>query len=186
MDRLSLAIIILTMGNIVSGYEKAFEETPAGEIEIKVIPAGRLLESKAGGSYFDSSNNMFRPLFNYIQQHNIAMTTPVEARIEPGAMYFWVAAEQLDRATEETGQVKIIDIPARQVAAIGAKGSYNRSNFEKAKQELLAWVEKQSEYNIKGEPFGVYWNGPLTPWFLKKFEVQVEIEPAAHSSTKES
>ena len=166
----------------MSGYEKAFKETEAGVIEIKIIPGGRLLESKGDGSYFDSSNRMFRPLFNYIQDNQISMTTPVEARMDPGAMYFWVASDQIDKAVEDTGQVKIIDVPERKVAAIGAKGSYNQSNFEEAKRELLDWVSAQENLSIKGEPFGVYWNGPFTPWFMKRFEVQVEIQTKKESS----
>lgn len=182
MIRFALVALILTVGNSVSGYEKAFKETEAGVIEVKVIPGGRLLESKANGSYFDTSNNMFRPLFNYIQENEISMTTPVEARIDPGIMYFWVASDQIDKAVESTGRVKVIDIPERKVAAIGAKGSYNKRNFEKAKRELLVWVTTQDDISVKGEPFGVYWNGPLTPWFMKRFEVQVEIQTNDDSS----
>lgn len=181
MIRLALVALILTTGNSVSGYEKAFKETETGVIEVKVLPSGRLLESKGDGSYFDSSGNMFRPLFNYIQENNISMTTPVEARIEPGTMYFWVASNQIDKAFEDTGRVKVIDVPERKVAAIGAKGSYNQSNFEEAKRNLLDWVATQKNLSIIDEPFAVYWNGPFTPWFMKRFEVQVEIQTKMES-----
>lgn len=181
MNQLALVALILTIGNSVSGYEKAFKETETGVIEVKVLPGGRLLESKGDGSYFDSSSSMFRPLFNYIQENNISMTTPVEARMEPGTMYFWVASDQVDKAVGDTEHVKVIDVLERKVAAIGAKGSYNQSNFEEASRKLLDWVATQKDLSIMGEPFGVYWNGPFTPWFMKRFEVQVEIQTKMES-----
>jgi len=157
------------------GYATAFKQTEPGELEIKTLPAGRLLESGGDSSYFDQANSLFRPLFRYIQKHEISMTTPVEARIEPGTMYFWVAADQVDKATADDEGVRVVDVPKRTVAAIGARGAYTEANFEEAKAILLEWVASQPGIVPVGEPYAVYWNGPFTPWFLKKFEVQVEL-----------
>jgi hypothetical protein len=157
-------------------YEKAFEPTKPGIIELKELPAGRLLESKAGdGSYFDSSNNLFGPLFRYIQQNDIAMTTPVEARMDPGAMYFWVSSAEEEKASSDATNVLVINVPRRTVVAHGSRGSYSQDNFDKAKIILLEWVENQADMEVVGAPFAVYWDGPFTPWFLKTFEVQVEV-----------
>ena len=159
--------------------ESAFPETEPGQIELKVLPAGKLLESRGTGSYFEDSGGLFRPLFNYIQSHEISMTTPVEARIEPGVMYFWVGASQEDKATANEGGVRVIEIPERKVAAIGVRGAYTRSNFEEARTVLLEWVSGQPGLSVVGEPWAVYWNGPMTPWFLKRSEVQVAVKSAA-------
>jgi effector-binding domain-containing protein len=155
--------------------QQAFARTEPGVVEIKTLPAGRLLESRGDGDYFNQSNSLFRPLFRYISQHDISMTTPVEARIEPGMMYFWVSPDQVGKATEDSDEVRVIDIPERTVAAIGARGGYSQSNFEEAKVKLLQWIEEQDNLEVTGEPFAVYWNGPFTPWFRKVFEVQVTI-----------
>lgn len=155
--------------------QQAFLRTDPGVIEIKVLPAGRLLESRGDGDYFNQSNGLFRPLFRYISQHDISMTTPVEARIKPGMMYFWVSPDQVDKATEDSGEVRVIDIPERTVAAIGARGSYSEPNFQEARAKLLKWIEEQENLQVTGEPFAVYWNGPFTPWFRKLFEVQVVV-----------
>ncbi|MFO7724426.1 MAG: heme-binding protein [Oceanipulchritudo sp.] len=160
-----------------NGVEKAFERTAPGEIEIKVLPAGRLLENHGtGGSYFEQSGKLFGPLFSYIKAHNISMTTPVEASIEPGMMAFWVAPGQEERAEEASEGVKVRDVPERKVASIGARGGYSRENFEEAREKLLEWIAGQDGLATTGEPFAVYWNGPMTPWFLKTFEVMVEVE----------
>lgn len=154
---------------------EAFEKTPSGLIEIKELPAGRLLESKSEGDYFEGSNQLFSPLFAYIQKNGISMTTPVEAQIAPGIMYFWVSEAQKDKASSGNERVNVIDVPKRKVASIGARGAYNQPNYEAAKSKLLNWVESNDSINPAGEPYAVYWNGPFTPWFLKSFEVHVLI-----------
>jgi hypothetical protein len=91
MFRLLLSTLILMILPMAHGYEQAFPRTEPGEIEVKVLPQGRLLECAGEGNYFDRANSLFGPLFGYIREHDISMTTPVEARIEEAAMYFWVS-----------------------------------------------------------------------------------------------
>lgn len=159
----------------VQAYEQAFPRTEAGVIELKTLPAGRLLEAKGSGNYFSQSGDLFQPLFRYISRHDIAMTTPVEAQIEPGTMYFWVSPSQVEKAQPDSSAVRIIDVPERRVAAIGARGGYSQANFEGAKDLLLQWISEQEGLRVEGPPFAVYWNGPFTPWFMKHFEVQVRV-----------
>jgi effector-binding domain-containing protein len=155
--------------------EQAFPRTEPGEIEVKTIPGGRLLECSGDGDYFDRSNNLFGPLFGYIKEHDIAMTTPVEARINPGTMYFWVSEAQAEKADGDSGRVRVIDVEERLVAAIGIKGGYSRENFDEASATLLDWIAEEGGLEIVGEPYAIYWNGPVTPWFMKKSEVQVQV-----------
>jgi len=166
--------LMLTMATPAIMANEAFQKTEPGNIEIKELPAGRLLESVSEGNYFERSNQLFRPLFNYIQENDISMTTPVEAKIDPGKMYFRVAEDQAHRAKDDSANVKVIDVPKRLVAAIGARGSYSQSNFEEAKATLMEWVSEEG-LSTEGDAYGVYWNGPFTPWFLKTFEVQVRL-----------
>ena len=155
--------------------EEAFPPTPPGEIEIKELPSGLLLESASAEPYFTSSNRLFRPLFRYISDRGIAMTTPVEARMDPGRMYFWISQDQVDQVDGDTESVRVIEMPARMVVSAGASGSYSESNFRRTRERLLAWLDKQDASDAIGEPYGVYWNGPFTLWFLKRYEVQVEV-----------
>jgi len=173
---LALISIPLTMTHAV---EEAFPPTSPGEIEIKELPAGVLLEASSEQQYFSSSSRLFRPLFRYISDRNIAMTTPVEARIEPGRMYFWVREDQVDRVDGDTENVRVIQIPSRMVASAGARGAYSEANFRQTRERLLKWLNDHDEWEAAGEPFGVYWNGPFTFGFLKRYEVQVEVVPAA-------
>ena len=161
--------------------EQAFPPTAPGLTELKTLPAGVLLKSTGRGNYFEQSDGLFMPLFRYISRHKIAMTTPVEARIEEAAMYFWVAESQQSKVAGSEGLVEVQRIPERRVASLGAKGSYSRSNFEKARDQLVAWIASQPELEAKGEAYGVFWHGPFTPWFAKRFDVHVPVrsKPAA-------
>ena len=178
---LSILTFFLLMSS-ASAYEQAFPPTEPGTIELKTLPAGRLLESRGEGDYFNQSNSLFRPLFRYISSNDISMTTPVEAKINPGTMYFWVARSQVSKADADTDSVRVIDVPERLVAAAGARGSYSEANFKETRDQLMAWVQAQDGLQVSGEPFAVYWNGPMTPWFMKRFEVMVEVRKSGTNS----
>jgi len=159
--------------------EQAFPPTEPGVAELKTLPPGMLLKATGRGSYFDESNRLFGPLFNYISTHKIAMTTPVEAKIDGAAMYFWVAPAEQEKVAGSTDRVEVIRFPERRVASLGTRGSYSRANFEKTRDELLAWLARQPDLEAAGESYAVYWDGPFTPWFTKRSEVHVPVRSRA-------
>jgi hypothetical protein len=174
-----LALLLLQLPLAAMAYEEAFPPTAVGNSEIKVLPAGVLLSVRGQGEYFDAADNLFMPLFRYISRHDIAMTVPVEARVGQAAMYFWVAESQHAKVAGNEGAVVVERIPERRVASRGARGSYSRSNYERTRDELLAWVAAQPGLEPAGEPYAVFWSGPFTPWFVKRYEVHVPLRPAS-------
>jgi effector-binding domain-containing protein len=157
--------------------QSAFPQTAAGVCELKTLPAGMLLKSEGSGNYFTAANGLFGPLFRYISSHNIAMTTPVEAQIDQAAMFFWVAESERSKVRGSESGVKVVEVPARSVASIGGKGSYSRENFEQARDALLRWLAQRTDVEPAGPAYAVYWNGPFTPWFLKRYEVHLLVRP---------
>ncbi|MDP1579469.1 MAG: heme-binding protein [Candidatus Didemnitutus sp.] len=157
--------------------EQAFPPTAPGVAEFKTLPAGVLLKSTGRGSYFDESNGLFRPLFNYISSQKIAMTTPVEAQIDQAAMYFWIAPGEVSKVVGDRGGVEVLRLAERRVASLGVRGGYGRENFEKTRDKLRAWLEAQVEAEAAGEAYAVYWHGPFTPWFAKRSEVHIPVRP---------
>jgi len=156
-------------------FNQAFPRTEPGEFDVKVLPAARLLECKGEGNYFHKPNILFGLLLSYIKKRGIAMIEPVEARIEPGTMYFWVADDEAEKAVENSGKVRVIDVEERMVAAMGARGSYSESNYRKAKTALLKWIATENDLQAIGKPYTVYWDGPFKLGILKKFEVHVRV-----------
>jgi hypothetical protein len=172
--RFLLFILLITPA---MATEQAFPPTAPGVTEVKTLPAGVLLKSTGRGNYFEQSDGLFMPLFRYISRHDIAMTTPVEARIEEAAMYFWVAESQHAKVSGNEGAVEVQRIPERRVASLGVKGGYSRENFEKNRERLLAWIAQQKDIEAAGQAYGVFWSGPFTPWFAKRSEIHVPVRP---------
>jgi SOUL heme-binding protein len=176
----ALLVFVLQPLSLMAAQE-AFPPTQPGVSEVKVLPAGVLLKSTGSGNYFSESNRLFGPLFRYISTRDIAMTTPVEAKIDQAAMYFWVAPSEEAKVTGNTGAVEVVRIPERRVASRGARGGYSQENFVRTRDELLAWIATQPGLEIAGEPYAVYWHGPITPWFAKRSEVHVPVSLKAKS-----
>lgn len=176
----ALLVFVLQPLSLMAAQE-AFPPTQPGVSEVKVLPAGVLLKSTGSGNYFSESNRLFGPLFRYISTRDIAMTTPVEAKIDQAAMYFWVAPSEEAKVTGNAGSVEVVRIPERRVASRGARGGYSQENFVRTRDELLAWIATQPGLEIAGEPYAVYWHGPITPWFAKRSEVHVPVNLKAKS-----
>jgi hypothetical protein len=170
----ALAVVILQPFRLMAAQE-AFPPTQPGVSEVKVLPAGVLLKSSGKGNYFAQDNRLFGPLFRYISSRDIAMTTPVEATIDQAAMYFWVAPSEEAKVTGNAAGVEVIRIPERREASRGARGGYSQENFVRTRDELLAWIATQPSLEMSGEPYAVYWHGPITPWFAKRSEVHVPV-----------
>lgn len=174
------ALLLFLMAALFSaksfGVEDAYPRTAAGEMELKTLPAARMMLAESPRGYFSANNNLFGKLFRYISSHDIPMTAPVEARIEPGVMVFYMDAGSAKRTDlAPAADVKLEAVAARQVAAIGIRGSYSEENFRTAEQKLRAWVGQRADLEVTGEAYGVYWNSPFVPGFLKQSEVHLPV-----------
>ena len=174
-----LILLLLPTPFTAMAYEQAFPPTASGVNELKTLPAGVLLRASGQGDYFDRANDLFMPLFRYISRHEIEMTVPVEARIRDAAMYFWVAESQHAKVAGDEGSIVVERTPERRVASRGARGSYSRANFERTRGELLFWLAARSDLEAAGEAVAIFWSGPFTPWFVKRYEVHVPVRPRA-------
>jgi effector-binding domain-containing protein len=171
----SACLGLLTFALPTMAETQAFPPTGSGKTELKTLPAGVLLKKSGQGNYFDQSGSLFMPLFRYIQRHQIAMTVPVEARIETAEMYFWVAEGERAKVAGDEAGVVVERRPERRVASLGARGGYSQRNFDATRDRLLAWVREQGNLELAGESYAVYWSGPFTPGFLRRYEVHVPV-----------
>ena len=167
--------VSLLSAGVAGAYEKAFEKTPVGESRVLELPAAKVLVTEMDGGYFSNSNKLFSRLFRYIRKNKVAMTVPVEAEMKPGRMKFYVGSGDAKRTLKASDRVEVLDVPARTVAAIGARGGYSRGNFEEARDTLKTWIEGNPELTATGDAYAVYWNSPFVPWFLKRFDVHIPV-----------
>jgi len=170
---------LIALASSLMASDQAFPPTPSGVAELKTLPAGVLLKTTVPGNYFAESSRLFFPLFKYISQQGIAMTSPVEAQIDQAAMYFWVGINEQEKIAGNRGGVEVVRTPERRVASRGARGGYSAENFNKTREALAAWLLTRPEVEVTGPAYGVYWDGPLTPSFFKRFEVHLPVRPTA-------
>jgi len=175
--KILLLIMAGTLPVTVPAYERAFEKTPAGIIEIKTLPERTVLIAQRDQSYFDENNDMFMNLFRYIQKNDVAMTVPVKAEIDPGKMYFYVGEKDLTKKLKDSEYVRVRVEPEQTVLSMGIRGGYSEKNFEQARKKLFDQLEASKEWKPSGPAYAVYWNGPYVPGFMKQFEVHTPVEP---------
>lgn len=167
---------LLGVAGPVRAYESAYPMTSAGFCEIKKLPAGTVLRTSSQGEYFDENNNLFRRLFDTINRNRVPMTVPVEAKMKPGTMVFYLDGASTKRKDLQLPKGVVREtLPVRTVASIGIRGGYSKESYEKNLTELRAWLKAQSQWGEAGEPYAVYWNSPFTLPFLKRSEVHIPV-----------
>jgi hypothetical protein len=160
-----------------------------GRVEIRRYP--EIVVARVDG-YTDGGFNI---LFRFISGANVKktkidMTAPViSERIAMTAPVLSddtsIAFVMPEKYTVETipepsdGRVKILKVPERLVAALRFSGRWTQSNFNSKTKELLDTLEKEL-ISRKGEVFSMRYDGPFKPWFLRRNEVAVEVEPRTH------
>lgn len=174
--RLYLLMMAAFLPSWLSASELAYPQTAVGSCEVKTLPAGRILLARSTQAYFSGDNRLFGKLFRYIQRNRIPMTSPVEARMEPGVMVFYIdtaSAQRTDLAG--TAEVELQVVPERQVAAVGIRGSYTSAVYATELKRLQGWAATQPDLEIIGEAYAVYWDSPFVPGFMKRSEVHLPV-----------
>ena len=159
-----------------------------GKIEIRRYP--RLVIARVDG-YGDGGFNI---LFLFItgnnrQKSDIAMTAPVVSEqiamtapvlSETGSIAFIMPEGYTIETTPEPldERVKIVEIPERIVAALRFSGRWSDSILKKKSEELLKELTAAGIKTV-GQVFSMRYNAPYTPWFMRRNEVAVAVDPAS-------
>ena len=176
--------LITLFSSPVIAYESMHEKTPVGQIKVLNLPKRVALEASTNLSYFDENNGLFRKLFRYIGANDISMTTPVEADISPGKMRFFVGNKDLKKKFGDSEQVTVKNLPPTKVISIGIRGGYTEKRFRENEQKLLDWLTDNKAFIKSGDAYGVYWNGPFVPSFMKRSEVHLPVKAKTKQNQK--
>jgi hypothetical protein len=161
--------------------------TPPGAIDLKTYPSVRRAELQGGAK----GENAFWPLFQHIQRHDIAMTSPVErdyvladGHLKDDGMSFLYRVPELHPTGVDAkdSRVVIYDTEPLTVVSLGGRGSYERDRIKKDVGALLTWLEKHPQWEVAGEPRALMYNGPTLFGGRKWLEVQLPIRPATRAS----
>lgn len=153
--------------------------------ELRLYDAYRVAETRVEGDLRQSGSRAFRILAGYIFGDNqpgtkMAMTAPVlsERTGEDGYRYQFVMERDYDLDTlpiPNNARVELREIPRRLVAALRFSGTWNERRLEDLTAAFLQAIEKAG-YAPVSDPLLARYNPPLTPWFLRRNELLIEVK----------
>lgn len=115
----------------------------------------------------------------------IEMTAPVTQRADPdksGAYrvgFVMPAGFTLDTVPQPLDpKVMLREVPGRTVAVIRYSGTWSESRYAEH-EALLRTSLPAMGWTAINQPVFARYNGPFTPWFLRRNEIQIEVKPAA-------
>ncbi len=106
------------------------------------------------------------------------MTAPVTQTAVPGGyLVQFVLPKTVSLATAPEPldeRVKLREMPAANWAVITYSGTWSQSNFDENLGALLTAL-KAADIATQGEPVLSRYNGPLTPWFMRRNEIWLAL-----------
>jgi hypothetical protein len=200
MIRPTAVLAILLTGGVVANAieEPAFEVVESTDVyEVRRYAPYIVAETTVNGDFGSAGGKAFRILAGYIFGNNedstkMKMTAPVETRpaLESTSMVTsgkngssaytvgFVMESQYGLDTlpaPKDGRVSLREVPARTVAALRYSGRWTEGNYQKHERRLLVALDDDG-YATIAPPMLARYNGPMTPWFLRRNEVLVEVE----------
>jgi hypothetical protein len=108
----------------------------------------------------------------------MAMTAPVTQAAVPGGMrvqFVLPAGVTLEAAPEPLDpRVKLRGVAASQLAAIRYSGTWSQANYNEHLAKLKAALAAAG-VATQGEPVLARYNGPMTPWFMRRNEIWLAL-----------
>ncbi|RZV36421.1 MAG: heme-binding protein [Chromatiales bacterium] len=200
-----ILFFLLVMHPAMAIEEPAYDVlVTADDYEIRRYAPYIVAEVDVDGDMKKSGNDAFRILAGYIFGDNepgekMAMTAPVTTKPAGQGQRMNMTAPVLSSPAEDAteaytcafvmesrfsmeslpkpldSRIRLVEIPTRVVAARRYSGSWSNKNFLKNQDTLLAALQGDGVV-LSGQPWLARYNSPITPWFLRRNEVLVEIE----------
>lgn len=202
--RTTCAFLFLSHGMIpgeAMAVERAVYEIQSQEkdFEVRLYPPRLVAETTVQAGFEDAGSEAFRRLFAYIQGANrskesIAMTAPVT---QQGLSEKIPMTAPVTQQAQGTGYrvafvmpasytpanlpvptdpaVRIVQEPARRVAAIRYSGTWRESGYIEQEKRLRAWVKAKGLEPTGESPIWARYDPPFMPWFMRQNEVLIPI-----------
>ncbi|WP_338844977.1 heme-binding protein [Massilia sp. W12] len=195
------ALLLLTAAPAAMAIEEASYTVlkTDGKFEIREYAPQVLAETLVSGDLESAGNKAFKKLFDYISGDNVSrtklsMTAPV-SQIPAGEKIQMTAPVGQQRVEDQWAvsfmmpqtytlstlpqpkdeSVTLRQVPAQKMAVVRYSGTWSEKNYTQHKSELEDWMRKTGLTASGSERWARY-NGPLTPWFLRRNEVLIPIQ----------
>jgi hypothetical protein len=204
MKRLALRCLIALTG-LMPTMSQAIEEPDfavvkkMGVVEVRQYAPYVVAEVTVNASADEAGNQAFPILAGYIFGKNkgekkMAMTAPVtqtpaapikmemtapvtQAAVAGGYLVQFVLPKTvslLNAPEPMDARVKLREMPAASWAVITYSGTWSQSNFDENLSALRAAL-KAADIATQGEPVLSRYNGPFTPWFMRRNEIWLAL-----------
>ncbi len=178
----------------------------SGPMELRAYAPYLVAETRVKAEFAEAGNLAFRPLFDYISgknqhQEKIDMTAPVSqlAESDGGEKIAMTAPVTQVPAADNSGNfvvsftmparyhrdniprptdsnVGIRQVAARTMAVITYSGLWNKGRYAEHEAMLRDEIAKAGLITRGATEFARY-DPPIMPWFLRRNEVMIEVEP---------
>jgi SOUL heme-binding protein len=122
---------------------------------------------------------MTAPVTQMAEPARMAMTAPVtQAAVAGGMRVQFVLPKTVSLATAPEpldSRVQLRLVPAASWAVIRYSGTWSDSNYNENLQKLKVATETAG-IKTNGEPVLARYNGPMTPWFIRRNEVWLAVQ----------
>ena len=194
-------LLMLMTENVLAAEEVKYTVVvQQGKLEIREYAPTIVAEVIVNDDFEDASGAAFRTLFNYISGDNtgrdkIAMTAPVAQKPGPEKIAMtspvgqrksgdsWAVSFMMpDVYTMDSiplpddPSVTLREVPAHRAAAIRYSGTWSEKSYKKQLVLLQEWMEAE-KLEATGEPVWARYNAPFTPWFMRRNEILIPLDP---------
>ena len=191
-------VLLVSIFYLWANISIAYEET-----SYRILAANQIYETReyddrlaVQTSQENGQNRAFRKLFKYISGSNISstkiemtipvtqsikidMTTPVTQKFQDGKIimrFFLPRKFQLETAPQPLSEdLSITVVKGGKYAVMKYSGRSTVKNFEKHSKLLLEALSI-NKITTLGDPIKATFNGPLTPFFVRRNEVMVRLK----------
>ena len=191
-------VLLVSFFYLWANISIAYEET-----SYRILAANQIYEIREYDdrlavqiSQENGQNRAFRKLFKYISGSNISstkiemtipvtqsikidMTTPVTQKFQDGKIimrFFLPRKFQLETAPQPLSEdLSIVVVKGGKYAVMKYSGRSTVKNFEKHSKLLLEALSI-NKITTLGDPIKATFNGPLTPFFVRRNEVMVRLK----------
>ena len=156
-----------------------------GDLEIRQYAPHVVAETLVQGEFKDVGNNAFRRLAGYIfgkndADQNISMTAPVTQKETADGylvrFYMPVEHDLNDLPVPLDDTVNIYEAPGGVFAVLRYKGGWKQESYLEHKDQLVARLEQDPDWEMSGEPTWARYNSPFMPSFMRTNEVLIPVE----------
>ena len=167
------------------------------DFEVRSYESSVVARVKTTGDFHSAGNSGFRVLADYIfgnnnQKVKIAMTAPVKMSPASHTDEYEVEFVMPQKMTKETlplpesSQIEIKEIPKKLMAVLKYSGTWSETRFMEHKATLMTQIQSHGYQAISHEAIFARYNPPFIPWFLRRNEVWIEVEPKKTPTTGEN